>query len=112
VWCGVYNVHRDCPKKENPSSTSIFCKCRLIEGETAHPSDYRVCRDAKEEMQKKKTETPKTTNGRAFSSNFTSLALSFEGGLRGNSEQKKQPHLLQGAVGGLIDTEISTNKQQ
>jgi hypothetical protein len=32
--------------------------------------------------------------------------------VQGNSEQKKQPHLRQNAVGGLIDTESLINEQQ
>jgi hypothetical protein len=64
-------------------------------------------------MQERKTQkTLKTTNIRVFSSDFTTPALSFAAVLLGNSEQRKQPHLRQDAVGGMITTETSINEQK
>jgi hypothetical protein len=45
-------MHKDCPEKENASSTPACCNCQLPEGETAHPANYHGCRHAKEEMRK------------------------------------------------------------
>jgi hypothetical protein len=47
-------LHKECPEKENTSSTPVCCNCQLVEGEKPHPANYRGCRHAKEEMQKKK----------------------------------------------------------
>jgi hypothetical protein len=47
-------MHRDCPEKEKATSTPVCCNCQLAEGEKAHPANYRGCRHAKEELQKKK----------------------------------------------------------
>jgi hypothetical protein len=64
-------MYRDCPKKGNTSSTPACCNCQRAEGETAHPANYRGCRHAKEEMQKKKLQgKPKNTTGSVFSSTF------------------------------------------
>jgi hypothetical protein len=52
LWCGGGHLHRDCPEKENASSTPACCNCQLVEGETEHPANYRGCRHAKEEMRK------------------------------------------------------------
>jgi hypothetical protein len=34
LWCGGYHLHKDCPEKENPSSTPKCCNCQLAEGGT------------------------------------------------------------------------------
>jgi hypothetical protein len=46
--------HKDCPEKENASSTPACCNCQLADGEKAHPANYRGCKtrqgiDAQEE---------------------------------------------------------------
>jgi hypothetical protein len=43
-------MHRDCPEKENASSTPVCCNCQLTKGEKAHPANYRGCRHAKEPL--------------------------------------------------------------
>jgi hypothetical protein len=48
-WWGKH-LHKDCPEKGNPSSTPTSYNGKLIEGETAHPPNYRSCRHAKGEM--------------------------------------------------------------
>jgi hypothetical protein len=64
LWCGGGHLHKECPEKGNTSSTPTCCNCRLVEGEKAHPANYRGCRHAKDEMQKKKVQrTPKNTTG-------------------------------------------------
>jgi hypothetical protein len=47
-------MHRDCPEKENASSTPKCCNYQLAEEEKAHPANYRGCRHAREKLQKKK----------------------------------------------------------
>jgi hypothetical protein len=42
------HLHKECPEKENTSSTPICCNCRLAEGEKPHPANYRGCGHAKE----------------------------------------------------------------
>lgn len=89
LWCGGGHLHKECPEKENASSTPACCNCKLAEGEKAHPANYRGCRHAKEELQKKKTQrTTKTTTARVFSSNITTPGVSFAAALRGRKEQQ------------------------
>jgi hypothetical protein len=71
LWRGGRHLHRDCPEKENASSTPACCNCQLAEGEKAHPAYYRGCNHAKEEMRKTKPQgTPKPTTGRVFTTKF------------------------------------------
>jgi hypothetical protein len=82
LWCGGGHLHKECPEKGNRSSTPTCCNRRLAEGEKPHPANYRGCRHAKEEMQKKKSQrTPRTTTGRVFSSNLTTPGMSFAAAL-------------------------------
>jgi hypothetical protein len=97
MWCWANHLHKDCPEKENTSSTPTCCNSQLAEGETAHPSNYRGCRHAKEEMQERKSQrTPTTTTGGMLSSKLITSTLSF----------------TVDSVTGLIDTETSKNEQQ
>jgi hypothetical protein len=60
----------------------------LAEGERAHPTNYRGCRHAKEEMQKKKSQgTPRNTTGRMLSSKLVKTNLSFAATLRPNGSK-------------------------
>jgi hypothetical protein len=69
LWRGGSHLHKDCPEKGNTPSTPKCCNCQLAEGQAAHPANYRDCRHAKEEIQKRKAQgTPKNTTGRVFSS--------------------------------------------
>jgi hypothetical protein len=62
LWCCGGHLHKECPEKGNVSSTLACCNCRLAEVEKPHPSNYRGCRHAKEEMLRRKSQgTPKTT---------------------------------------------------
>jgi hypothetical protein len=90
-----------------------FFNTDMLQLPTAPPFNYRGCRHAKEEMQKRRSKrTPNNMTGRMFSSKFTTPTLSFAAALRGNSEQKKRPHLHQDSVAGLINHETSKNEQQ
>jgi hypothetical protein len=92
MWFAGGHLHRECPEKENTSSTPVCCNCQLVEGEKPHPANYRGCRHAKEELQKKTLQrTPKPTTGRVFSSNPNTPGVSFAAALRGSTLQEQRP---------------------
>jgi hypothetical protein len=96
LWCGGGHLHKECPEKENVASTPTCCNCKLLEGETPHPANYRGCRHAREELQKRKSQkTPRTTTTRVFSSNTITPGVSFAAALRGSSAQTEQPREMQ-----------------
>jgi hypothetical protein len=85
---------------ENTSSTPVCCNCQVVEGEKPHPANYRGCRHAKDELQRKKLQrTPKPTTGKVFSNTVTP-GVSFAAGLRGGAsqEQRSLPRELPVAV--------------
>jgi hypothetical protein len=85
-------LHKECPEKENTSSTPVCCNCQLVEGERPHPANYRGCRHAKEELQRKKLQrAPKPTTGRVFSSNTVTPGVSFAAALGGGASQEQRP---------------------
>jgi hypothetical protein len=91
LWCGGGHLHKECPEKNNAASTPACCYCQLAEGDKQHPANYRGCRLAKEELQKKKSQSkPKATTGRAFSSRQTTPGISFAAALRGGTQQQPQ----------------------
>jgi hypothetical protein len=58
----------------------------MAEREKGHATNYRGCRHAKKEVQKKNTQRiPETTIERKFSSNLTTPGLSFAAALQGNT---------------------------
>jgi hypothetical protein len=105
-WCGGGLLQKGCPEKENTSSTPLCCNCQLVEGEKPHPANYRCCRYAKEELQRRKTQrTPKTTTGRVFSSNIITPGVSFAAALRGSGHQQQpQPQTSQVPVAPPLTT--------
>jgi hypothetical protein len=93
MWCGGGHLHKDCPEKGNVASKPACCNCKLGEGEEPHPSNYRGCSHAKEELRKRKPQrTPKPTTGRVFSSNYINPGMSFAAALRNNTQQQQIPH--------------------
>jgi hypothetical protein len=71
----------------------------LAKGEKPHPANYRGCRHAKEELQKKKSQkSRKNTTGRVFTSTPTTPGVSFAAALRGRKEDQEQPPARQVAV--------------
>jgi hypothetical protein len=50
VWCGRGHLHMECPEREKQESSPTCCNCTLKDGERPHPSTYRGCSYAKEEM--------------------------------------------------------------
>jgi hypothetical protein len=100
MWCGGGHLHKDFPEKENISSTPSCCYCKLADGEKPHPSNYRGCSLAEEEIRRRKSQRePKNTTGMVFSSKYATLDLSFAAVLRTNKEQQ-QPQPSQVAVSG------------
>jgi hypothetical protein len=92
LWCGGGHLHKECPEKGNSASTLTSCNCQLAEGDKPHPANYRGCRHAKEELQRRKTQrTPSTTTCRVFSSNTITPGVSFVAALRGSGDQQQQP---------------------
>jgi hypothetical protein len=92
LWCGGGHLHKECPEKDNSSSTPTCCNCRLAEGEKHQRPNYRGCSHATEELQRKRPQkSPKTTAGRVFSSTLATPGVSFAVALRGSRQQHQQP---------------------
>jgi hypothetical protein len=92
MWCGGGHLKKECPENGNTALIPTFWNCKLIDGEEPHPSNYRGCRHATEEMRKRKLQrVPKATKGRVFSSSHTTPGLSFAAALRSNTQQEQQP---------------------
>jgi hypothetical protein len=86
-------MHKECPEMGNASSKPACCNWKLGDGKESHPSNYRGCSHAREELRKKKSQrAPKPPTGRVFSSSFTTPGVSFAAALRGNTQQQKTPH--------------------
>jgi hypothetical protein len=83
----------------------------LVEGEAAHPANYRGCSYVKDEMRKKFQGNRKTTTTRMFSSNFTTPTVSFAAALQGISEQDKRYNLCQEEV-PVTNKHEGTKKEQ
>jgi hypothetical protein len=90
LWCGGGHLHKECPEKGNNTSKPTCCNCKLAEGENPHPSNYRGCSHAKEEMRKRKDQrAPKPPTGRVFSSTYATPGVSYAAALQ-NSTQPRQ----------------------
>jgi hypothetical protein len=72
----------------------------LAEGGKPHPANYLGFRHAKEEMQKKRQQTPWTIMGRFFFSNIITPGMSFAAALRGKREEHQQPEAHYVAAAG------------
>jgi hypothetical protein len=79
VWCGGEHIQKECQEKENKESKSIYCNCKLEEGEKPHPSNCWGCKTAKEELQKKKLQKPQTkgTTAKVFTPRLLSSTVSY-----------------------------------
>jgi hypothetical protein len=77
--CGGDHLNRDCPKKRNTVSTPACCNRKLAQGEKPHPSDYRGCSHAKDEIRCRNSQREaKNSSG----SGFLSKLYDAESGLR------------------------------
>jgi hypothetical protein len=77
--CGGGHLHKEYPQKVDPASNLACCNCILAEEEKPHHAKYKGCKHAKEELQKRKPQRPKTTMDRVFSSNRFTTGASFAG---------------------------------
>jgi hypothetical protein len=102
--CGGGHLPKRCPQKRNISSTPSSNMPQLSVGgrRRPHPANYRSCRHAKEDMQKKKSQR---TPGRVFSSNITTADESFAAAHRGETEEQKEPQAHHVAVEGPVRME-------
>jgi hypothetical protein len=67
--------------------------------ESSSPPNYRGCRHAKGQLQKRRSQkAPKTTTGRVFSSNLPTPGASFAAALRGSTQQQQRSQALQVSV--------------
>lgn len=77
MWGGGH-LHKECLEKGSIASIPTYCNWKLVGGEEPHPSNYRGCRHAKEEVRKRKLQrVPNIMTGRVFSSSHTTPGLSF-----------------------------------
>jgi hypothetical protein len=91
LWCGGGHLHKECPEKGNTDSTPACCNCKLAEGEKPHPSNYRGCSHAKEEIRRRRSQTQKKAPpGRVFSSTPTTPGLSFAAAVKKTAETTQQ----------------------
>jgi hypothetical protein len=103
LWCGGGYLHMECLEKGKKDSTLICCNYKLAEGEQPHPSNYRGCSHAKEEMCRRKSpRTPKPSTGRAFSSKYITSGMSFTESLQTKADQTQQSHPCQAAAAARV----------
>jgi hypothetical protein len=102
LWCGCGHLHRETPEKGKEDSSPACCNCKLAEEEKPHPSNYRGCSHAKEEMRRRKIpRAPKPNNGIAFSK-YMKPGLSFAKALQSKADQTQQSHSRQAAAAAPV----------
>jgi hypothetical protein len=91
MWCGGGHRHRGCPEKANTQSIPSCCNCNLKYGESPHPTKYRGCSYAKEELQRRKNQSISNqgSSGRTSFSKYTTPEWSFASALRSFVESKQ-----------------------
>jgi hypothetical protein len=84
LWCGGGPQYKECPEQGKEESVPQCYNCTLKEGEHPHPTTYRGCRHAREEMLRRNQyrSTPKETTGKIFTSRLTTPEQSFAEALR------------------------------
>jgi hypothetical protein len=114
LWCGGGHLHKECPEQGKAESVPQCCNCTLKEGDRPHPTTYRGCRHAKEEMLRRKQHrsTPKETAGKTFTSRLTTSEQSFAAALR-KGTQHHTPQQVQPAAmkSGTQTTEQEPTQQ-
>jgi hypothetical protein len=105
LWCAGGHLHKDCPEKGNAESKPTYCNCKLGDGEEPHPSNYRGCRHAKEELQMRRAQiAPKPATGRVFSSKYTTPNVSFAAVLGTKMQQQQIPQPVPQACPARVTT--------
>jgi hypothetical protein len=98
LWFGGGHLHKECPEKGKEDSTTACCSCKLADGEKPHPSNYRGCSHAKEEMRQRRGPRASEQNtGRAFSSKYIEPGMSFAAALKSKANEAQQRHPSQPA---------------
>jgi hypothetical protein len=99
LWCGRGHLHKECPEKQKEDSSPRCCNCTLKDGEQPHPSSYRGCSHAKEEISRRRSQNSsnKGQTGRLFSSKHVVPGQSFAAALRGDTQQDPQVQRAQQA---------------
>jgi hypothetical protein len=102
VWCGGGHIHQECPGKEKRGSTPACCNCKLTEREKPHPSIYRGCKLAKEEMQNRRAQKlqAKEPAGRVFSTRLVTPTVSFAEAVRTAGHNRPCSTRPQQTIGG------------
>jgi hypothetical protein len=93
MWCGGGHLHKECPEAQNKeNSIPSCCNCTLKNGEMPHPSNYRGCSHAKEELQRRKAQRSTNRNEakRTFTSNHVVPGQSFAEAVRVNRRQPQE----------------------
>jgi hypothetical protein len=90
MWCGDGHIHKECPETEKRgNSIPNCCNCKLKEGERPHPSNYRGCSHAKEEIQRKSQQSSnREPTRRKLSTGYVTPGKSFAAALRNNPQQQ------------------------
>jgi hypothetical protein len=80
----------------------------LKDGESPHPTNYRRCSHAKEELKRRKNQrmSNQGSSGRTFFSKYTTQERSFASALR-NSVESKQPSEIQKESAGPQKKEVA-----
>jgi hypothetical protein len=112
LWCGGGHLHKECPEKEKISSTPACCNCKLAEGENPHPSNYRGCSHAKDELRKKKAQrAPQPATGRLFSASYATPGVTYAAALQ-NSTQPQPRQATKPAPAGVEQPRVPPQAQQ
>jgi hypothetical protein len=112
LWCKGGHLHKECPEKANTTSTPSCCNCKLAEGETPHPSNYRGCSHAQDEIRKRKAKrAPKPTTGRVFSSSHATPGVSYAAALK-NPTQPQPRQVAEPAPAGVEQSRVPPPAQQ
>jgi hypothetical protein len=95
MWCDGSHIHKECPETNNlETHIPHCCNYQLKDGERPHPSNYRGCSHAEEELQRKRMQRPSNRGqeARKFSPDYVVLGKSFAAALRSNPKKQHPPH--------------------
>jgi hypothetical protein len=95
LWCGGGHLYKECPEKENTSSTTTFCNCRLAEGENSHPANYRGAYIRRRCRKRSRRGHPGLQRVECSLSISFTPGMSFAAALRGKTGEQQQPRTHQ-----------------